>query len=114
MKEVLKAVGNQEGLQAGELYNYMYSLKEKGLGTYKYQAFWNMLDQIIVSPALLLRENNVFTQAESAHIFNPSWLSQPDDLSPGVKPYHTYVGPNYLGGYSDHYPVYLDLYFLLK
>jgi len=110
ISEVLRARGDTNELQHGDLFNYMYALKEKGLGTYKYQAFWNMLDQVMVSAAMLNVSNKIYALPSSARIFSPDWLSQPDDMSPGNKPYHTYVGPNYLGGYSDHYPIYLDLY----
>ncbi len=30
-----------------------------------------------------------------------------DERYLGVKPYRTYSGPRYLGGYSDHLPVYI-------
>jgi hypothetical protein len=32
-----------------------------------------------------------------------------DTKNLGKMPYRTYSGPNYLGGFSDHLPVYLDL-----
>jgi len=28
----------------------------------------------------------------------------------GLKPFRTYMGPKYEGGYSDHLPVYIDVY----
>ena len=109
--EVLRAKGKMADMQAGDLYNYMYPMKEKGLGTYKFQGFWNMLDHIIVSSGLLDKSSGLYSLPHSAHIFRPDWLTVPDDASPGVKPFYTFTGAVYTGGYSDHFPVYLDLYF---
>lgn len=92
------------------LVNLMYNMKEKkGLGSYKYRFEWNMLDQFIVSKALLNTNQPIFTRPEEVIIFKRDYLMQEDDKYPGKKPFRTYLGPRYLGGYSDHFPVYLDL-----
>lgn len=109
--EVLRGKGSLENAEPGDFYNMMYDAYQKGYGSYKFQSTWNMLDQFIVSPSLLNPENTIYTTTTSAHIFQPDWLSIVDDRYPGLKPFRTYNGPNYLGGYSDHYPVYMDIYF---
>lgn len=110
--ESLNAKGDWDNLKEGELYNFMYNMKEKqGLGTYKYQGFWDLIDQFIVSPQMLNPSNNLYLKRTSAQIYKQDWLLEDDQESPGGKPFRTYVGSRYQGGYSDHLPVFLDIYF---
>lgn len=114
IREILRGKASTDAMQEGDFYNMMYPMYLKGYGTYKFQSSWNMLDQYIISPGLLNPESTTYTTVESVQIFQPDWLSAQDDAHPGNKPARTYSGPNYLGGYSDHYPVYMDLYFRKK
>jgi predicted extracellular nuclease len=111
MEDVLKAKGSVAAMQPGDLFNLMYQPYKNGQGTYKFQGYWNMLDQFIVTPAMLDTMNAIYVKPDGGKIFKPSWLEQPDDQGPGTKPFRTYSGPNYLGGYSDHFPIYMDIYF---
>ncbi len=111
MNDILRGKSTLEGADPGDFFNMMYDAYKKGYGTYKFQSSWNMLDQYVISPALLNPENTIYTTTTSAHIYQPDWLSVKDDAHPGMKPNRTYSGPNYIGGYSDHYPIYMDLYF---
>ncbi len=86
-------------------YNLMDPLDQAGLGSYNYRGNWNMLDQILVSPAL---KNGKSLSAGKAQIFDPEWLFFKHPKF-GRTPNRTYGGPNYYGGYSDHLPVYVDL-----
>lgn len=108
---VLRGKETLENAEPGDFFNMMYASYMKGYGSYKYQSTWNMLDQFIVSPSLLDKNNGIYTTTTSAYIFQPDWLSINDDRHPGLKPLRTYSGPNYIGGYSDHYPVFMDIYF---
>ena len=69
------------------------------------------IDNLIVSQGLLSNKATTYCTANSGQIYNKDWLVMPDDQAPGVKPVRTYNGPQYVGGFSDHLPVYLDLYF---
>jgi predicted extracellular nuclease len=110
--DVLRGKGEINNLQQGDMYNFMYDLKmNKGLGTYKFQEFWNCIDNLIISQGLLSDKSTTYCKPNSGQIFTADWLVAPDDQAPGVKPIRTYSGPQYLGGFSDHLPVYLDLYF---
>jgi len=110
--EGLSANGNWGSLKESELYNFMYPLKmDDGLGTYKYQGYWNMLDQFMISNGLIQGNSNVYVKQNSAQIFKKTWLMQDDPDAPGKKPFRTYGGAFYYGGYSDHLPIYLDLFF---
>ncbi len=109
---VLEAKGNWNGLQPNELYNYMYKYKvEDGLGSYKFQGYWNMLDQYMVSKGLMNPLSPIYLKQNSAQIYSKQWLLTEDTDNPGQKPFRTYGGASYYGGYSDHLPIYLDIFF---
>lgn len=79
-------------------------------GTYKYRGQWNQLDQIIVSKRLLLGTSRLYTTPHLCRIFAPSFLTEKDESNGGVKPFRTFLGPAYHGGFSDHFPVVLDFH----
>lgn len=111
--EVLKAMDSAE-LKPGDLFNYMYTFNNKGLGSYKFQSEWNMLDQIIGSYALIGEKDLLHADYSDAHIFSVDWMLTDDKKFPGKKPLRTFQGPRYLGGPSDHLPVYLDIHLKVK
>ncbi len=75
-------------------------------GTIKFHERWEAIDHIIVSGTLLSH-----TTPHSMHIFDAPFLLQDDEVWFGKKPFRTYNGPKYLGGFSDHLPVYADFKF---
>ena len=77
-------------------------------GTIKYQGNWDFFDHILVSQSLLIGENDLATQDESASVFSPDFLLEKDEKFNGVKPKRTFIGFKYNGGVSDHLPVYVD------
>ncbi|MCX6332847.1 MAG: endonuclease [Bacteroidia bacterium] len=81
----------------------MSDLLPEGSGTYRYKGTWEMIDQVIISEALLAHNS------ASLKIFNSSFLLHDDPIYPGQCPYSTYRGYRYQGGYSDHLPVLLNL-----
>ncbi|MCD7972770.1 MAG: endonuclease [Candidatus Azobacteroides sp.] len=92
-----------------ELYNLFYEHMKKGNGTYKYKGKWNMLDQIIVSGSLLNTYHKVHIKEETATIYKADFLLQNDNSDQGKKPFRSYLGNKYMGGYSDHLPIYVDI-----
>lgn len=82
-------------------------LKKSDRGSYKFNGKWSVIDQIIVSEALL-KQNELHVKV-GACIFAPSYLLIPDETYGGVKPFRSFIGPRYSGGYSDHLPVFIDL-----
>lgn len=91
-----------------DLYNLMYRYDTAGEGSYNYRGDWNMLDNIIVSGNLLDKSQTYYCEADGGKIFKKDWFifqkRNGDKL-----PNRTYLGPRYLGGYSDHFPVYVKL-----
>lgn len=105
----LKATGNRTPADKTELYNLMFDKKQNGKGTYSYKGNWNMLDNIIVSQGLLSAKSGCMTGFESSGIFSPKWIQYDNPRIGSFTPNRTYGGPNYYGGYSDHFPVYFKI-----
>lgn len=109
MLEVLRAKDFEK--ESGELYNLMFRfLKMANIGTHKREDFWGCLDQMIVSEALLRGKNHLYVRNRRANIFKADFMVVPDEKYGGDKVFRTYSGPKYIGGYSDHLPVFLDLF----
>ena len=71
-----------------------------------------MIDQIIVSNSLLDSKRAIYTSPLNARVFKTDFLLEPDEAFLGEKPFRTFAGYKYHGGFSDHLPVYID--FLVK
>ena len=111
LSEVLQAQLTYDKIVNNKLYNISYYLqKNKGLGSHKYQGTWGLLDQFVVSGDLLNDHKSLHTSLENVHIFNQDFLLEKDETYVGFKPYRTFVGYKYNGGFSDHLPIYLDLF----
>ena len=91
----------------GKLMNLMTHLSAEG--TYFYQGTWGMLDQFIVSQGMLRKRAPIRTSPEKVTVFRPSFLLVADKKHRVYKPFRTYNGMRYLGGYSDHLPIVMDL-----
>lgn len=78
-------------------------------GTLKHQGEWSVFDQIIVSPGLLNQQSNFFIHSAKQYIFAPDFLLIDDEKYTGKKPFRTFVGFKYTGGFSDHLPVYIKV-----
>ena len=105
----LKAVGTKEEANNGKLYNPFEDFFKKGIGTLGYQDAWNLFDQIIVSHNFLNYERGTHSFAE-ANIFDEAFLAEYRGKYKGY-PRRTYVGSRYMGGFSDHFPVYVQFKF---
>lgn len=94
----------------GQLVNITAILKKQGQGSYKYQGVWGIIDQLIVSQSLLKQGHGLYTSPQNASVFSADFLLEPDASFTGYKPFRTFVGYRYNGGFSDHLPVYIDLF----
>ncbi len=107
VKKHLMAEGNKGKVSEGELYNPMLDYYRKGYGTLAYRDAWNLFDQVIVSYGLINGDNSGY-QFYKTSIFNKDYMLQKSGQFQGY-PFRTFGGGNYLGGYSDHFPVYLTI-----
>jgi len=89
----------------GDLVNTAKTLSDKGQGSYRYQGEWEMIDQILVSESMTDAAGNFKTDPLSFRVLNASFLLADDPDYPGKKPFPTYGGYRWTGGYSDHLPV---------
>ena len=109
--DVLRALPLTEEISGKGLYNLAFGLQEKGKGSHKFGGEWGMLDQIIVSGSLLNPGNKIFTTQEDMHVFDADFLLEDDYTNLGKMPKRTYVGMKYQGGFADHLPVFVDLWY---
>ncbi len=93
-----------KGLVNTDFYNPMEKLLTLDSGTLNYRGEWNIFDQIIISNNFLKPHDNPL-QFEDSEIFNPKELQEYSGKYKG-NPFRTYVGEKYIGGISDHFPVY--------
>lgn len=100
---------NQKNNIDSRLINLSEKTAKRGLGSYRYQGIWEMIDQIIVSDYLLNGSNGLYTNEDNFKVFNAGFLLKDDPKYPGKTPFSTYYGYKYQGGYSDHLPVLLEL-----
>jgi len=77
-------------------------------GSHKYQGVWNQLDHILINPRFTDPQSSFRLIPESATLFTPSFLLKKDRTWNGLRPYRTYYGFRYEGGYSDHLPLIVD------
>lgn len=110
LSKFLKASGKINDIKRNNLVNLMFKKKvENPSGSLKFKENWNTFDQIIVSGGMLNNSNEMKINRVGARIFNADFLFQEDEKYLGIKPFRTYYGNKYIGGFSDHLPVYVDL-----
>ncbi len=113
IKEILKAGDPDEKNDSSLLVNLMYPLYKRGYGTHfrvNNITEPSVLDQIIVSFSMLYEGNKIRLEGHMGHIYQNEFLI---DKKNG-RPLRTYQGLKYLGGFSDHLPVYADFQILSK
>jgi predicted extracellular nuclease len=93
-----------------DLVNLMRLPYSKHEYTLKFGDQNDVFDQFIVSKNLLTSNNSYYIKNSAAHIYKPLWILF-DHPKNGLIPNRTYVGSKWVGGYSDHLPVYLDINF---
>jgi len=106
-KKYIGAQRKKEKMKKDQLYNPMWDYYNKGIGTTAWQDAWSLFDQIHLSYALSQRDEEGYFFYK-ANIFNKKYLRQRTGRFQGY-PFRTFVGDSYLGGYSDHFPVYVYL-----
>jgi len=110
VNEMLSANNKRKNASPRELYNLMYDMHNTGnSGSYFYRGNWNMLDNLIISRPLLSDKSGYHTDFDGGKIFRQEWMLYKDKKYNEYVPNRTYGGPQYYGGISDHFPVYVTL-----
>ena len=92
-----------------QLFNPMEVMYKKGYNTLAYRDGLNLFDQVIMSIYLLREEPSVNGLTFlKAGIYNPEFMTTQSGKYKGY-PYRSFNNNKYVGGFSDHYPVYVHL-----
>lgn len=94
-------------MESGRFINPMQQLLSPVSGSANYKGEWSLFDQIILSHSFLNYEVGTHSY-KKARVFAPKFLKEWKGKYKG-NPFRTFVGKKYLGGYSDHFPVYVVL-----
>jgi hypothetical protein len=108
LRKYLRAAPDPLKLKEGELFNTMYPLFKKGIGSLNYRDGMNLFDQLIISPSLAKGDETTW-HFSKARVFNASFLMQKDGQYRGY-PLRSFAGTVWQGGYSDHFPVYIMIF----
>lgn len=106
IKRLITVNGNGSKLE-----NLSDSLSSTGTGSYRYSGTWEMIDQVIVSDFLLNDVSGLSASRKDLKVFKPDFLLMADPNYPGLRPFSTFRGYRYQGGFSDHLAILLDLRF---
>ncbi|MBT8308811.1 MAG: endonuclease [Flavobacteriaceae bacterium] len=90
-----------------DLFNPMKTLLSYTRGTLNHKFQWNIFDQILITTNFFETETGAF-KFSKADIYDKDFLRQYKGKYKG-HPFRTYVGRKYKGGYSDHFPVFIQL-----
>lgn len=108
MQQVLKATGRPNPAYNKELFNTHYLSYVNGLGSYHYRGDFQMLDQILISKSLIDEKGPLEYVKGSAGIYSPVLIKYTFGKYKEA-PISTFTGSRYVGGYSDHFPVYIQV-----
>lgn len=110
--EGLRAKYKIKDLKQGDLYNPYAEMLKAGYGTLAYSDSWNIFDNIVVSDNLVTGGSNTLKLQRArgskyyGNIFHAHYMEQKEGQFKGY-PLRTFVGDNFQGGFSDHFPVYI-------
>ena len=91
----------------GALYNPMEQLMAYTRGSVNHNSKWMLFDQILMT-ANLVESDQKGLKFIKADIFDDKLLTQNYGKYKG-QPLRTYAGKRYTGGFSDHFPVFIQL-----
>ncbi len=107
VRQVLAAKHKVKEVRPGDFYNPMHDFYKRGIGTLAYRDAWSLFDQLILSAALVDPDVPGF-RFHKAQVYNQPYLIQQEGRYKGY-PFRTFDFEEYMGGYSDHFPVLLYL-----
>jgi endonuclease/exonuclease/phosphatase family metal-dependent hydrolase len=97
----------KDKLKSTDLFNLMYDIRYL-TGTHSFQNKWSILDQFIVSGRLMQSDSKTTILNQTAQVFDLDFLIM-EGATGARRPFRTYQGPKYVGGFSDHLPILMDL-----
>ncbi|MFK5879917.1 MAG: endonuclease/exonuclease/phosphatase family protein [Flavobacteriaceae bacterium] len=108
-KKIIKTKSKKSNVAENDIFNPYESMYKKGLNTAGYRDNLHLFDQILLSSQLITTEKDFSSfKLLNAHIYNPKYLINSKGRYKGY-PKRSFSYGSYLGGYSDHFPVYIYL-----
>tara|TARA_B100000497_G_scaffold100895_1_gene114553 strand:+ start:153 stop:1214 length:1062 start_codon:yes stop_codon:yes gene_type:complete len=108
IKKILKAKEDIKLVEFKGIYNPLEATYKTGVGTNSYKGIWFLFDQILISKPLLNNDYSSF-KFYRASIFNPPFLINKQGPYKGF-PFRSFTyRDGFIGGFSDHLPVYVQL-----
>ena len=110
--EGLNAKGKIKEVGKGDMFNPFIGLLKAGYGTLASRDEWNLFDNIIVSENLATGSTGSLKIQPAGNskfyggIFRRPYMIQKEGQYKGY-PLRTFVGNDFQGGFSDHFPVYI-------
>lgn len=102
--KIINSINNLSNLKPTTIGHEGKSVK----GSYKYKGQWENIDQFLLSDSFKNNKiSNLQINSKSMQIFSHPFLLLPDKKYLGYKPFRTTLGPQYIGGTSDHLPIIL-------
>ncbi len=90
-----------------QLYNLMYPIRYL-TGTNSFQNKWSIIDQFVVTGNLMKADSKTSIFNRNPIIGDLDFLIM-EGATGATRPFRTYQGPKYVGGFSDHLPILIDL-----
>lgn len=87
-------------------YIFPFNQISRNEGSYKFNGKWELIDHFYLNAQWY---NAYSTNPPCAVIHSPRFLLEKDRKYGGLKPFRTWNGKRYQGGFSDHLPIYLDI-----
>ncbi len=104
---ILKGIDKKNKVKGDMMFNPMLAMFKKGFGSNAYRDTWSLFDQILLTPGLIKDAENGFIY-HKAEIYDEKYLKTASGRYKGY-PKRTFSGDTFVGGYSDHFPVYVHL-----
>lgn len=107
LKDILKAKKDKKNVKLKGIYNPMEAFFKKGLGSNAYRDAWSLFDQILITKPLLEKDYSSF-RFYKAGIFNKQYLTNKKGRYKGY-PFRSFANGGFTNGFSDHFPVFVQI-----
>ncbi|MDV7186374.1 endonuclease/exonuclease/phosphatase family protein [Lutibacter sp. TH_r2] len=109
LKKILKTKNKKKNIQKGDIYNPYEDLFRRGNNTLVYRNNLSLFDQIMYTSALVSKNKNYSNfKVYKPSIFKPLYLTTKTGKYKGY-PFRSFSNEQFLGGFSDHFPVFIHL-----
>ena len=110
LTEVLRVNNELSNIQNEELYNLSSLLAKKGEGSIKYRNRWQLVDMFIISGNMLKPSSNLYCSPNDIMVIKADFLLEYVPTNNNYRPKPTFRWIKYIGGYSDHLPILMQLH----